>query len=420
MIRSGRTWLSCCAIFAITWFCSILAFSFHEGSKDRLRSVGSVDDSNVQGRYAPLNSTLGFERIEAIVLPHRDDQLDLLALLGHIYGLDINITPGVYPEDVKVQSSKSPVFKTDDESEGNMRIPGEISCWRAHANLWRKMLREKWKTLLVLEGDVDFGLNFRQEFLELTRVIPELESRLTGQSALAYDDSDPFRSHSWDFLQLGWCVESEKILLNGSVQYPSPTKMTTQAQESFRPLFPNFGIKLEPLVHANQRLAKVSLGGSCTVAYAITPRGAAKLLHKTTRQWLGQVDIAISKLSADLDMVAFSVSPPLFAQRKYNNQAGPSSDIGGYRKRAATPALMDFDTTAASNTGFDDEQKIWTAASHLSDASATMALSGRIWPEKTSLGPDNGREWVMRAKKQIQENQFDKEIDGTTMMNRPS
>ncbi|KAJ5725208.1 uncharacterized protein N7483_006565 [Penicillium malachiteum] len=44
----------------------------------------------------------------------------------------------------------------------------QLGCWRAHANIWRKIISENIETALILEDDVDWDINIRHVFAELS------------------------------------------------------------------------------------------------------------------------------------------------------------------------------------------------------------------------------------------------------------
>lgn len=349
------------------------------------------------------NSTLGFASIQAIVMPHRDDQKDILALLGSVYGLDISIAPGVYPEDVKIAPLGAP--HVGEEGFKTFQL-GEIAAWRAHANVWREMLLNKWQTTLILEGDADFQMNIHDEMAKLVEVIPQLMAQLLdipGQELPAYDPNDPYRSQAWDILQLGWCDHSVETIQGGSVLYESPTTMPG------KDMHPNYyshliygeeHVDMRNLTEKSMKMLRVSLGGECLTAYAVSRRGAAKMLHKTTRAWRGPIDVALINMSHQFELAAFHVVPPFFRQRKYLENKLPSSDIHASHNRKRLD-VVDFDATLNANVGFDGEDSLWRIPEDMVDRSATMAMSGLLWPEKSSAGPLAELAWVHRAKDEI-------------------
>jgi hypothetical protein len=49
------------------------------------------------------------------------------------------------------------------ESSG-LLTPAQLGCWRAHANLWSRMLSDNISTALILEDDADWDVNVHDSF----------------------------------------------------------------------------------------------------------------------------------------------------------------------------------------------------------------------------------------------------------------
>ena len=47
--------------------------------------------------------------------------------------------------------------------------PAQLGCWRAHANLWSRMLSENITTALIVEDDADWDVNVHDSFALLAR-----------------------------------------------------------------------------------------------------------------------------------------------------------------------------------------------------------------------------------------------------------
>jgi len=74
-------------------------------------------------------------------------------------------------------------------------------------------------------------------------------------------------------------------------------------------------------------LQRASLA-QCTHAYAVTARGARKLLYYTSLHLDKRLDMAIADLvRADL-LTAFSVVPPIMVQWKATERADKDTDVG--------------------------------------------------------------------------------------------
>lgn len=98
---------------------------------------------------SPQNATLGFQKIAYINLDTRYDLDDALVLQSSLSGLRIDRFSAV---DATTLTDKGlPPASTDWYTK---KSRGVLACYRSHANLWRKMLEERWETLLIFEADV--------------------------------------------------------------------------------------------------------------------------------------------------------------------------------------------------------------------------------------------------------------------------
>jgi hypothetical protein len=96
------------------------------------------------------NSTLNFQQIFAINLPSRLDRKDTLTLMAAYTNLSITIVPGVKT----LADNSLPPPRTP----GSIRTE-EYAVWRAHANVWRKIIEDGITTELILEDDNDWDIN---------------------------------------------------------------------------------------------------------------------------------------------------------------------------------------------------------------------------------------------------------------------
>lgn len=102
--------------------------------------------------HNPVNSTLGFQRVFALNLPHRIDEKDELSLMG-------------YASDIKVDFISTRLTKDLQDSGLPFHIrfdhPGVIGCWRAHSDAWKKIVSERVTSALIVEDDVDWDADIK-------------------------------------------------------------------------------------------------------------------------------------------------------------------------------------------------------------------------------------------------------------------
>lgn len=253
------------------------------------------------------NRTLGFHSIKFINLPTRYDRLDAVTLQSYLSGIDIEEYPAVEAKMI----SDTGMPPTSNPQRLNR---GEKGCWRAHANIWSEIIRKKLPPVLILESDVAWDINLRSIMglfnKHFTRFLQQVGSRPlyqagfstssnTGQhrpvgrpwrdhegvklersretySAVTPNPDDPWHSEHWDLLFLGQCLDFQKKP-GFYLKYSDP--FVTAGKDYFG----------ERLGH--ERVLHQSGGIACTTAYAITRRGAAKLLLRSAINLDSPVDL---------------------------------------------------------------------------------------------------------------------------------
>lgn len=145
------------------------------------------------------NQTLNFQKIFAINLPSRLDRRDLLSIMSTVSDLAITIVPGV--RTVAENSIPPP------------RIPGslrmeEYAVWRAHANVWRRVIEEGLTTALILEDDNDWDVNLKEQIPRILHALEDIRKPPADTEDAVVRGG--IRSEGWDMLYLGSCWEIPK------------------------------------------------------------------------------------------------------------------------------------------------------------------------------------------------------------------
>ncbi|KAM3457417.1 hypothetical protein MY3296_001159, partial [Beauveria thailandica] len=101
------------------------------------------------------NATLGFGSIQFINLPGRFDRLDAATLQAWLSGIEITETRGVLAAEINDVGMPPEHMMVSLKTE-------EKGCWRAHANIWSQMLRDKTPAVLILESDAAWDVEVRE------------------------------------------------------------------------------------------------------------------------------------------------------------------------------------------------------------------------------------------------------------------
>ncbi|KAF2642605.1 hypothetical protein P280DRAFT_478694 [Massarina eburnea CBS 473.64] len=347
----GRFFLAA-ILCLVTLFFIFSLYDSRLGSSSRLAASDGI-----------ANKTLGFEKIFVINAPWRTDRKDAMSLMASFHDISFDWVDGIDPEQIKETA-----YPPGNHREVNQ---GARGCWRAHMNALREVITQNLSTALIFEDDIDWDIRLRTQlssFARAARTLPSLIQQSSSHSPqhpptskakppnptdLAQRSSIPLTStpHStpspdpygrdWDILYLGHCGASlpppspfhpTRITHTDDPTVPVPKHLRFRSgasQDAFATLYP-------PHTRLYHRTANSTL---CLHAYAVTQRGARKLLyHFGMRDFSQGFDFAVSDYcGGDLRRrigeregekpVCLTVQPPLVSQ--YWSESGGGGDITG-------------------------------------------------------------------------------------------
>lgn len=294
-----------------------------------------------------INSTLGFEKIIVLNLPHRSDKKDELTLMAAVQGLDLTFLNTRLFSDLK--SSGLPWTK---ETRA-----GVIGVYRAHMDALQMVIESGWSSALILEDDSDWDINLTYALQQLHQPFATLiNSYSTGSAKIKMSTNrDPWLTSEWDLVNFGPCIESrfekgdrEKENLDPSrppfVAYEDRTIANSEdTSHQIRELLQFYNYSLpyrKDLKNRKEhdkvyhRLVTVSNRPVCTNAYAISRQGALRLLYQLSRELAMPIDLQIARLSKDSKLRSFSLTPSIFGQWKTKDAGLKNSDNELDRKGA--------------------------------------------------------------------------------------
>ncbi|KAK3682817.1 hypothetical protein B0T22DRAFT_295012 [Podospora appendiculata] len=338
----------------------------------------------VNGSPDILNATLGFQQVFVINLPARTDRRDAMTLATALTNIDVTWIDGVSGDEI---SDK--VLPAD--SSGKAISKGNKGSWRAHMNALQKVVHQNMTSALILEDDADWDVRLKsqlQVFAQAARAFSQPSTANAGKSlsegnyyASTTHQQDlpltqiPPITHptltsygdNWDVLWLGHC----------GTDFPQPTNDANTNTPSHSPpplriTIPNDATVPEPqhlkphpfalqdplatIYPPHTRVVHAASGTTCTQAYAVSQRGARKLLWQFglqtfTTGWdlmLGKWCDGQYMTSTEAELasrplkrpVCVTVQPPLFS---HHYGKGAASDItspgGGFidKEKEMTP-----------------------------------------------------------------------------------
>ncbi|KAK2776131.1 hypothetical protein FQN53_002862 [Emmonsiellopsis sp. PD_33] len=345
------------------------------------------------------NSTLGFERIYAINLPSRTDRRDGLNLMSALTGIQLDWIDGVDGNAVQEKALPWPA------SHETIKT-ANIGSWRAHLDALRAIVDNNLSTALIIEDDADWDVRIKsqlQDFaLSARALLQPLPSSPSSQSSWYADPTyvDPVKSpgmppamdlnnlprtvppktspygDEWDVLWLGHCgaqfpnpaLESKSALSNqlprGRVVYhndatvPGPEHLVVlPSADDLRATYP-----------PHTRVTHHAMGSICSLAYAVSQRGARRLLYELgVKQFDSAYDIMLRDVCEGANGrargVCLTVQPQLFNHHRPRGRGRFHSDISehadGVYENASTQMIrwstrMNLAKLVEGRTDFDD------------------------------------------------------------------
>ncbi|KAF2869900.1 hypothetical protein BDV95DRAFT_620423 [Massariosphaeria phaeospora] len=357
------------------------------------------------------NATLGFQKVLVLNLPFRTDRRDAMTLAAATSNMKLEFVDGVTGNSINQKAYPPP--------QENIKLSNGIrGSWRTHMNALQRIVEENLTTALILEDDVDWDVRVRQNlqrfalasrFLSenketlsspkykienhlnpetpetsfhilsengITERLPSLSLLSIYKKQLSYSHpqkngpTSPYGDPSqWDILWIGHCgsgfprnpdnhehteTTTANVILTHSNDQTVPVDKHLKAHP--------FQGSLDPLALAypnHTRIYHRSTGGElCTVGYAVSQRGARRLLHQfAIKAWNGIFDSELGrwcagedpqtetpdaartsptkqepfvakgeKLAKGKERVCLTSQPPIFA---HHHPMNGESDIGG-------------------------------------------------------------------------------------------
>ncbi|KAH0344143.1 glycosyltransferase family 34 protein, partial [Aureobasidium melanogenum] len=211
------------------------------------------------------NETLGFEKIFMVSLPERSDKRDAFSLQARLSNLSFEIVDGVVGSEVSVKALPYTM---------NLK-PGQIGCWRAEMNIIQEMVAQNIQTALIFEDDADWDVGLRAQMTELAKGARWLSGKET-------EDNYPRSPYGdeWDLLWVGHCSTRPRNGDNRRWVIPKDPTVTPpdHRREFQKPPMERW--ETGPYADNQTRIVFVPEWGSCTAAYALSLRGAQKMLYR--------------------------------------------------------------------------------------------------------------------------------------------
>lgn len=302
------------------------------------------------------NSTFGFEKIFVVGLPSRTDRRDGMVLQAAVSNIEVEFIDGVRGDDVPDKAIPSAL--------GLERPPpGLLGSWRAHMNAIREIVHRNISSALIFEDDVDWDVRIRDQLRRfalsaqaLTQPLADYPGSYADPTYPQHDTSSslkdveiPFNQlpksaaprlspygDSWDLLWLGHC----------GMQFPPPDQDSTPQgrvvhlddetapERRYLYSFANPFTLVEGYPEHTRAVHHVR-EGVCSLAYAVTQKGARRLLNEVgLRDVTDPFDILLRYYCEGAHgrgrHLCLTSQPALFNHRRPAGPDSAQSDIGNH------------------------------------------------------------------------------------------
>ncbi|KAI1454652.1 glycosyltransferase family 25 protein [Annulohypoxylon moriforme] len=326
------------------------------GKTDRLYGKDYKGNSSPADINRVTNETLGFEKVLIVGLPERTDKRDAIALTSSLTGFRVEWVDGVKGETVP---DKAVPYGADRKKLWETNL----GSWRGHMNAVRKIISEDIGSALIMEDDMDWDVRLR----------PQLERVAQGARALLSSASKPNSPYGddWDLMWLGHCGEVFPETLDENIEKPDDDpsiaymsrKFVIEKDSTVPPKGRVTGLVNFADYPEHTRWVHITGAPICTFAYALSQRGARKVLFDLSVDHLtGPFDNALAGLcrravstwgiedpvaagDQGLDIKCISVTPPMFFHHKARGLINGDSDIqtvkdGQVREKGMTENIV--------------------------------------------------------------------------------
>ncbi|KAI8632383.1 hypothetical protein F5Y19DRAFT_421024 [Xylariaceae sp. FL1651] len=300
-------------------------------------------DTHLENRVQ--NNTLGFAKVFVVGLPERSDKRDAIVLTSSLTGFHVDFVDGVRGETIP---DKAVPFQVDRK----LLMETNLGSWRGHMNAIRRIVEEDLESALIMEDDMDWDVHLKDQLINVAKgariVMP------SGSQNSPYGDA-------WDVLWLGHCGEVFPEMLPENEGKPEHPKYVVQNDQTVPPWSRITGL-IDWQKHPQfTRWVHVSGGPICTFAYALSQKGARKVLFDLSVNGLsGAYDNALASFCRDgasgnhegLQAKCLSVTPGIFFHHRAKGIITGDSDI----QDVQNSAIRDKGTT---------ENIVWSARNNI-------------------------------------------------------
>lgn len=287
-----------------------------------------------------------------------------MTLSAAVTDLHFEFTDGVRGEDVLRKTIPPGAANIDDQSPTN----GNLGSWRAHMNALQAVVQQNLSSALVMEDDADWDVRIKAQLKDFARsscvltqplaanpskfadisfpdgIIREEKSFILGNLPRTVRPSVSAYGDHWDVLWLGHCGMSFPQADWEGSHHPLGRVIHSRDETVAGPPAWDWGEDYPQ----HTRVIGHHSGGVCSLAYAVSQRGARRILYEFgISDYSSAFDVMLKEFCEDgengrIRSVCLAVKPALFDHHHPRGDASAESEIsghGGYTRKAWTDKI---------------------------------------------------------------------------------
>lgn len=248
----------------------------------------------------------------------------------------------------------------DNEARNN----GTVRAWRSHTNVLRKLVEENISSALILEDDVDWDLRIKTQMRDFAAASWPLIQPLAGTSDRFRDPSFPKPEENegpaefsigasgitvprdspygnldrWDLLWPGHCGSRFPRASDRNIPLARVTIANDETVPEPRHLDMEYGDdELINTYPPHTRIVSRARANSCSLAYAVSQRGARRMLYELSiKKPTSPGDVTLRLICDGEDgaqpAICLTVQPQLFQHHRPKGSRASFSDVDNYGK----------------------------------------------------------------------------------------
>ncbi|KAL5343578.1 hypothetical protein BJX70DRAFT_115077 [Aspergillus crustosus] len=263
------------------------------------------------------NVTLGVQKVFAINLPSRRDKRDNIVLGSSLTEFHVDFIDGVTPDQINP--------KTYPYNWNYDHRPVEYAARRAHLDVMQRVVSEGLGSAIIMEDDADWDITIKTQLQSFAIAVGALQGVGDKVTDSPYGDD-------WDILWLGHCGLECR---NDVPSFLTPNDSTVPPPHHFLPYWRDPPLMNRP---DDSRLACLISDGVCSIVYAISFRGAQRILAALSVNPSGiaetvdigaQFDVSLGRLCGSGFLRCFAPYPSLTGGYIPRGAVSKGSDING-------------------------------------------------------------------------------------------